>query len=110
MLNNFRLPYREDSSFSFLVLLIFIVPLAFTIYTYENFETVKFSLFLFLFGCSLLSFVIKVFRQKFFDIKYHKTFYIWLGVFILWTALSTIFAYDKLYAVVGFYYRFTNGF
>ena len=56
-----RLPYRDEPAFGFLALAVFLLPLAFFLYSYENFESIKFSLFLLCTGASAVIFFL---RQK----------------------------------------------
>jgi tetratricopeptide (TPR) repeat protein len=106
-LQNLRLPYREDSTFSCLSFLVFICPLAFILLTNENFETIKFSLMLVLVGCALLSFLYHQLKNSG-DWKFNKAFFYLMAAFFIWALLSTIFSIDVLYSVFGTYYRFTD--
>jgi O-antigen ligase len=102
-----RLPYREDALFSTLGFTIFIIPLVFCLYTYENFETAKFSLFLVLTGASLLLFLKRQTKNKL-AVRY-STVFIWLLLSCLaFAVLSTTGSIDKIYSLFGFYYRFTS--
>src|SRR3989344_5476805 len=51
-----RLPFRGDPAFSALALGFFIIPLAFSLYTYENFETPKFAFLAALLGLALVTY------------------------------------------------------
>lgn len=105
--NKFRLQFREDGLFSVLLFTAFLTPLAFTLYTYENFETVKFGFFLILVGWALVV-AIRRLRQGF-EIKGGQVFLGALALFWLLGLLSTILSVDVLTSIFGFYYRFTNG-
>jgi O-antigen ligase len=107
-LEKFRLPYRDDPAFGFLALGVFLLPLAFSQYSYENFESIKFSLFLLCVGASAVVFF---WRQKSrrLRLKSPKYFYWLLGGFGFWAVLASFFARDYLYAFFGFYYRYTSG-
>lgn len=107
-IDKFRLPYRDDTTFGLLAFVIFIVPLAFSQFVYENFESVKFSLFLLCVGASLALFFFRQ-RQKATVLRYEKTFYWLLSGFFVWAAISAFLAQDKLYSFFGFYYRYTSG-
>jgi len=107
-LEKLRLPYREDSTFSCLSFLVFIVPLAFFLLTNENYETAKFSLMLILVGCALVSFLNRQPKGHLLW-KFNKAFFYLLAAFFVWALASTIFSGDVLYSVFGFYYRFTDG-
>lgn len=110
LVKKIRLPFREDNVSSLLFLLTLSVPLAFTIYTRENFETVKYSLWLILFGIVIVAFSFKYSSLK--DQSGQKAFPrllgILLGLFIFFALVSTIFSPDWINSVFGFYYRFAN--
>lgn len=104
-----RLPYPNDRLFGFLFLTVLVVPLAFSLLTYESFDTLKFGLFFILVGAAILAVCCKNFSrlQK---IRGPKKFYVVLGLFWLWALLVSLLAWDKNYSFFGFYPRFTNGF
>ncbi len=124
-----RLPFREDSFFSILFLMVLCIPLVFTIYTRENFETVKYSLWLVFTGVLLMVFVRtssaaplearinKAAGQNIGESKKDHngliqslplTGLIFLGLFVLWAIASSFFSPDKLNSFFGFYYRFSS--
>ncbi len=107
-LNKLRLPYREDTVFSLLAFEVFLIPLAFSLFSYENFETVKVSLFFILTGAAGLVFFLKYNGHKF-NINYNKPLSYLLAAFVIFASLSALFAQDHLLAFFGQYYRFTNG-
>jgi len=49
-----RWPYRDDTVFSLLSFIVLTVPLAFSMFTNENFETIKYVLWLVFLGFALL--------------------------------------------------------
>ncbi len=104
-----RWPYREDTLFSLLAFVVFIVPLAFSQATNENFETVKLVCWLLFIGVAVL---IKVFssqiREK--TARFNKPVLFISAGLVVWAFLAAFLAPDKLYAFFGFYYRFTNSF
>jgi O-antigen ligase len=107
-LQNLRLPYREDSTFSCLSFLVFIVPLAFFLLTNEGYETAKFSFLLILTGCALACFLAR--QPKCLLVwKSNKPFFYLLAAFFVWAVLATVFSANILYSIFGFYYRFTDG-
>lgn len=106
--NKLRLPYREDTAFGLLAFAVFVVPLAFSQLTYENFESVKFGLLLLCVGASLALFFFR-FKQGRISLAYEKVAGWLLTGFFLTAIISSLLASDKLYAMVGFYYRYTNG-
>lgn len=107
-LEKFRLPYREDTAFGLLAFCVFVVPLAFSLFSFENFESVKFALFLIFTGASAVAFLTKG-KQVDGKDSSHKYFLGLLFAFGFWAALSALFAQDRLYAFFGFYYRYTSG-
>lgn len=108
LFSKLRLPYRDDAAFSLLAFAVFLVPLAFSLFSYENFESIKFSLFLIFTGASAAVFVFKQ-NSKNQVRQYHKYLYWLLGLFGVWAVIAAIFSGDRLYAVFGFYYRYTSG-
>jgi len=107
-LSKFRLPYREDSTFSCLSFLVFIVPLAFFLLTNEGYETAKFSCLLVLTGCASACFLARQPKNKI-EWKFNRPFFYLLAAFFVWAALATAFSANVPYSVFGFYYRFTDG-
>jgi len=105
-----RWPYREDLAFSFLSILVLAAPLAFSLKTYENFETIKFCLFLFLLGCALVAFAVKARQEGQVQIRLPKPVLYLLGIFVLFGVLSTFFSPGIFGNFFGLYTRFTNGF
>jgi len=106
-LQKLRLPYRDDTAFGLLAFCIFVVPLAFSLFSYENFESVKFSLFLIFSGAAAGLFFLK--QRKTLAIKSQKYFFWLLGFFGIWSFISALLATDRLYSFLGFYYRYTSG-
>ncbi len=110
LIKKIRLPFREDNIFSLLFLLVLSVPLAFTIYTRENFETVKYALWLVLFGATIIAVSVKTphLEGQFKKRALPRLAGILLGLFIFFILVSTIFSPDWINSVFGFYYRFAN--
>lgn len=109
-INRFHLPFRENKLVSLAALVVLVVPLAFSFYTYENFETVKYSLWLILTGWMLLVFIFSTRREDGkYLLKYNRPVISLLAAFLFFGFLSTLFSVDKLNSLFGFYYRFTNG-
>ena len=104
-----RLPYREDRLFGWLFAAVLLVPLVFSLFTYEDYEIFKFALMLVFTGAGILAVVVKTNSQGR-ALRANKVFYWFLGLFWLWTLLATLFAWDKNYSFFGFYPRFTSGF
>ncbi len=112
MLYSLRLPFREDKLTSVITFLIFIVPLAFSIFTYENFETIKYTLWIILFGFAAIIFVNAAKANSAgsdkWNFKVYKNFLWCPFIFLAWALVSTIYSRDILNSFFGFYYRFTN--
>ncbi len=109
-LSKIRLPFREDNIFSLLFLLVLTVPLAFTIYTRENFEIIKYTFWLILLGVIFLVLALKVYgRENRYNLKTFPRLPLFLlSAFIIFVIVSTFFSPDKLNSIFGFYYRFAN--
>lgn len=108
-LEKLHLPFREETAFSLLAFCVFLVPISLSIISYENFESIKFSILLFLVGISGLVWAWQS-REVKVVIRANK-FIIWLVVFqSLFYLGSCLLAGDKFYSFFGFYYRFTSGF
>ncbi|HYV33436.1 MAG TPA: O-antigen ligase family protein, partial [Candidatus Limnocylindria bacterium] len=106
ILAKLRLPYREDVVFSLLGFAVFLTPLIFSAYAYESFESVKFSTLLLCVGAALFAFFWKKGKVV---LNYNKYLYGLLVLFGFWAVLSSIFSLDRLYSLIGFYYRYTSG-
>ncbi|MCL5666337.1 MAG: O-antigen ligase family protein [Patescibacteria group bacterium] len=108
--SRFRMPFREDRLFSILVFLALVVPLAFTLGTYENFETVKYALWLVISGAALLALWPKqtAGEQIGGQWKVYKPFFLVLAGFWLLALVSAVFSLDPIYSIFGFYHRFTG--
>lgn len=102
-----RLPYAEDKVFGWLFFIALVVPLIFSVITYESFEIVKFAFLLFGLGGVLLA----LFKRGELERPFGGSrITLWLlSLFWLFCLLSTLLAWDKNYALWGFYARFTNG-
>ncbi len=87
---------------------VFIVPLAFSVFSNENFETIKFTLFLFFTGCALAVFILGFYGGRK-SVIYNSPLFWLLGLFCGLALLSSLHSLDWVYSVFGFYYRFTNG-
>ena len=102
-----RWPFPEDKLLGVLAFTVLIVPLAFTLFGYENFDTVKFSFWLILTGIAGLFFLFSSGKRQFAKLPNSLTWT--LVVFLFWAILATLAAADFEHAFLGFYYRFTNG-
>lgn len=108
ILEKLRLPYRDDTAFGFLAICLFLAPLIFSLYYYENFEAIKFSISLLCIGASALAFLFSQ-KSSIISLKRYKYFYWALLAFGVWAVIAAFFAQDHLYAIFGFYYRYTSG-
>lgn len=104
-LDSLRLPYRQETAFGLLALSVFLVPLALSPYSNEGFESVKLALWML---CLAASLILYVFRAPH-EVKYNKYFHGAFALFILWAVMAAFFSPDKLFAFLGFYYRYTSG-
>ena len=95
--------------FGCLFLVVLLVPLVFSLFTYENFEIIKFSVLLVFTGIALVVAFAR-FRPAGSQARGSKAFFYFLFLFWLWALLASLFAWDKNYSFFGFYARFTNGF
>ncbi len=100
----FRRMLKQDNFLGFLTLLCLAVPLLFSVFLYENFETVKYTLYLVL--SSGLFFVFL--KQN--EFKVNKKVFIILGGLVFLALFSSLFSLDRLYSFFGTYYRFTGSF
>jgi len=98
-----RMPYREDKVFGILSLLFLVVPLAFSVVTYENFETIKYFFWLVLIAWGCIVFL-KNRKIKIIDKKILWTLLV-IGVLAFFSTLGSL---DRLNSLFGFYYRFTG--
>lgn len=103
------MPYPEDKLFGWLFAAVLLVPLVFSLVTYESFEIFKYTLVLVFTGAGLLAVALKT-KAPGRQLRANKFFYWCLGLFWLWALLSSLLAWDKNYSFFGFYARFTNGF
>lgn len=100
-----NLPFKEDKVFTLLALVVFLVPISFSIFTFEVFESVKFSLFL---SLTALAGTIFFFEEQ--PLKTHKKLGYIVTAFLSLLFLSAVFAPDLFYSFFGFYYRYTSSF
>jgi len=104
-----RLPYAEDKLFGFLFLITLMIPLAFSVFNYENFELIKYALLMVFVGAALWA----GFGAKNSPARLGrggKLFFLVLFSFWFWALVVSLFAWDKNYSFFGFYPRFDNGF
>ncbi len=104
----FHLPYREETAFSLLAFCVFLVPLIFSIFSYENFESVKFATFLIFTGLALLFYLKNLATDSIHNVITKKIGALG-GFALVWILISALLSEDKIYAIFGFYYRFTSG-
>lgn len=112
-LNKIRIPFREDSYFGIIFLIFFLVPLVFSFFLYENFETIKYIILTFLLGAAVFYWTVRFWQQKENNsivLRGHKWFFFSLLGFLLWSFIVSLFAWDTSLAFFGFFPRFTNGF
>lgn len=107
---NIRWPYRDDKSFSVLVFVTLLVPLVFSVFTKENFETIKLVTWLLFLGLGIFVWLRQKKEAGFFVLKAEKTLLLLSAVLILFGLFSSLLAPDKWSSFFGFYFRFTNSF
>lgn len=91
-----------------LYLLVFLLPLFWLPFSFENFEFNKQYLLFFLTGIAFFSWLIKMVLVDS-QLKFRKTaFDIFVGAFLLIGILSAIFSVDKSSSIFGFYGRFAD--
>jgi O-antigen ligase len=107
-LQKLRLPYRDDTLFSILMFAVFVVPIAFTLNTYEHFETIKISLLLILVGWACIVFARRTARPDGYSFAVHIPATIAVVCLSVWILISAFHAPSILSGFVGFYPRFTS--
>lgn len=107
MLSEFRTMAREDKVFGMLALCLFFVPLIFSLFTFENFEAIKFSSFSVILGIAVL---VLIFGRRG-ELKQTPPWPLTVisAALILWALVNALFSQDRFNSVFGFYYRFGNG-
>lgn len=97
---------RNGGPFSIFALAVFFIPIIFSLYTYENFETVKLPALIFFCGCLLISLA----RQNNWSFPKNPTLFYLLGSLLSLSFISSLFAKDKVYSFLGLYPRLNNSF
>lgn len=97
-----HIPYREDNIFSIVFVLVLTVPLLFSTFYPEGFETVKYPLFLIVNGIGGLI----LFFQK--RIIINKALLVLLIIFWSLHLISAFFSLDVINSLVGLYGRYTG--
>ncbi len=120
-LNRFRLPYRDDTLFSILAFGVFLIPLAFTWYTYEKFEVPKIALLLIFTGWAAIVFALQRKRKLAMsasieaNLEAPKLMYVSRSVIVvmaglfIWILISAFHSATILNGLFGTYPRFTSG-
>lgn len=107
-LEQFRLPHRDNKPFSVLLLLMFVVPLAFYMGLFEKFEIVKLSLWSLLFGWLLVELFLAIARKSILSIGTHPFIFALVTVGNILFIISAIFGQDQLNSFFGYYPRLTG--
>jgi O-antigen ligase len=105
-----RSQFREDKIFSWLFLLCILIPLAFNIYSFEAYETLKLGLLAILLGALCFSLYAIYKRTNCLESRLPKKYLILLGLFVFWSLVISITAIDKNYSFFGFIPRHSNSF
>lgn len=100
----FRFPFLSDTLFSFLCFVIFVLPLATSPFMHENYETPKYAIFLLGAGVALSIFLV----TKRYQLRFQRTFFVLLGLFLLWSVLTLINSQDILNTIFSYDGRLTN--
>jgi O-antigen ligase len=100
-----RLPYREDKLFSVLVLLVLVVPLAFSWEFYEKFETIKLVLWAVLLSACLVLLSVK---KEIYQINRVVVFL--FGGLLFFGLFAALLAPNISNGFLGSYPRFTSSF
>ncbi len=100
----FRFPFLSDALFSFLCFVIFVLPLATSPFMHENYETPKYAIFLLGAGVALSIFLF----TKRYQLRFQRTFFVLLGLFLLWSVLTLINSEDVLNTIFSYDGRLTN--
>ncbi len=103
-LNTFRDIYVHDQLFMILVGLYLIIPLFFTTFFHDAFDTPKLMLLSFGVGIALIIWIFKKQNQ----LKYHNSWFVSIASFFVFICISALFAPDKIYSIFGHYLRPTN--
>jgi len=106
--SKFRLPHRENKPFTILLLLLFVVPLAFYMGLFEKFEIVKLSLWSLLLGWLMATFALASIRKSVQGVGIHPFVF---GLLILQNIIifvSAVFGQDQLNSFFGYYPRLTG--
>ena len=116
-----RWPYSQERFFSALALIVFFVPLVFSLKTHENFETVKLCLFFILLAWASFEFFKKNGRRRQALIELSKageeekgtglsrSFLFFLGTSVILAAVSAVFSPNFNFSFFGLYSRYTGG-
>ncbi|MBI3231961.1 MAG: O-antigen ligase family protein [Candidatus Doudnabacteria bacterium] len=108
--SKFRWPYRDDLAFSLLSFLVLFLPLAFSLKTYESFETIKYCLLLILLGACLVVFISKKYKHGFIQLSIPRPAFWLLIVFLSFGLLAAVLSPGIYGNFLGLYTRYTNGF
>lgn len=103
-----RQSVRSTPVWACVLALVILVPLVFNLWYIEQYDTVKYGLTILLTAAAYWY----VFRTGVWRVTasagHYKKVILFVGLFLGWSLLATIFAFDHLYAVVGFYNRLSN--
>ena len=113
-MNGFRkllVPFRQSLPLSLLGLMTLAIPLLFSMATYEKFEIIKLAIWLILLGWAVAAYAKKLGGGSVEGTSrvISKPLLLAATAFLIWAVLATVFSWDHLNSVLGFYPRFTNG-
>ena len=97
---------RNDQLTASLFALVLIVPLIFTVWFFEQFDTVKYVVFI-IFAATALWYYSDLPKAGKLS-KLPKLFYLFCLALLIWSVVSSVVSVDRVYSLMGFYFRFPN--
>lgn len=107
-LEQLRLPHRDHTPFAVLLLLMFVVPIAFYMGLFEKFEILKLSVWSLLLGWCLAALVLDLGRKKLVVLGTHRLIFGLLLLQNIIFVISAVFGQDQLNSFFGYYPRLTG--
>lgn len=103
-----RQGFRDEPTWACVLALLILVPLVFNVWYIEQYDTVKYGLAVLLTAAACLYAARKKVWRVSVGSKQYTITLILVALFLGWSIVTTVFAVDHLYAVVGFYNRLTS--
>jgi O-antigen ligase len=104
IISKFRLPYHDDPIFGLVFFSVLAVPLVFSFWTFENYDVIKWPLWLLATAVVL----ILVCRGSLTRFRHEPRLLIIFIGFIVWAVVATVFSVDRVNSIFGYYPRFTS--